>query len=108
VQDAPINSRTGKLVTLKPGTYLTSPSSNEYQGISYDVPNIRPINPVINLEYETSALLFECIGPISSWGNSTNKQKGRCWHALVDGKVLLVWDDCYLEENKQPIIKSAG
>ena len=76
-----INSPTGQLVTLKPGSYLRAPS--EISG--------QPVGPFVDVPKETSALLLDFQG-------SHTKS---LWHALVDGDVLLVGDDSYFEGPKR-------
>jgi hypothetical protein len=68
----------GKLVTLKPGSYLRAPLRSDSHA------------PFVHLDEETSALLLDFQGtPIGPSAKSL-------WHALAGGDVLLVWDDTCL------------
>ena len=65
----------GQLVKLRSGQYFIVPGAN------------RPAvgRPAVSLLEETNAVLLD-------------KQGKQCWHALVDGQVLLVWDHNFVEK----------
>ena len=82
---AVINSTNGRLVTLRPGRYwkvYTGPGENTSQGIDINVP--------------TNALLLEFQGKHNSSYVPNNET---CWHALVGGSVILVWESHFDLEN---------
>jgi len=68
-------SEQGQLVKLRSGQYFIVPGTG------------KPVSgrPAINLLEETNAVLLD-------------KQGKQCWHALVDGQVLLVWDHNFVEK----------
>lgn len=67
----------GRLVTLKPGKYFKAsiPAGSHPSKIKFDKP--------------TTALLVEY------QGRKTSNSDETCWYALVDGDVVLVWDDSF-------------
>ena len=65
----------GQLVKLKSGTYFTVPGAGT---------STTP-KPSLSLFENTNAVLLE-------------RQGKQCWHALVDGQVLLVWDHNFVEK----------
>jgi len=71
-----IDEKDGRLVTLKPGRYFAAYHDASFK-IQFDEP--------------TTALLLECQGK-KTWNSEET-----CWHALVDGDVILVWDDNFME-----------
>ena len=62
----------GRLVTLKPGTYPIIKGTNDTRHM-YD------------LKEERNALLLEFQG-------ARSKDMG-CWYALIDGDVIVAWED---------------
>lgn len=68
-------SNQGQLVKLQAGTYFTVPSMSK----------TKTGRPSMNLLEETSAVLLD-------------RQGKQCWHALVDGQVLLVWNHNFVEK----------
>jgi hypothetical protein len=78
IQQVP-EETTGQLTKLLPGSYFIVPG----------VGKTAIGRPSVSLIEETSAVLLE--------------QQGKtCWHALVDGQALLVWDHNFVEK---PIVK---
>ena len=57
-----------KLVTLHPGRYW----------------KVDPIHDSVVIKDPTNALLLDFQG--------RHKDKSECWHALVNGQVILVWE----------------
>ena len=76
----PSNNR---LVTLRPGRYwkVNSQDSNQTG---------------IDIRRPTNALLLEFQGYHSK---STDQE---CWHALVDGEVILVWESSFSHDGGLP------
>jgi hypothetical protein len=74
-----IDEKDGRLVTLKPGRYFTAYRNGEIASFK------------IQFDEPTTALLLECQGK-KAWNSEET-----CWHALVDGDVILVWDDNFTE-----------
>ncbi len=75
------NFSKNRLVTLKPGRYwkVNSQSGNdETKGFEIKDP--------------TNALLLEFQG--------SHSDRSECWHALVDGQVILVWESSFDGEVK--------
>lgn len=68
-------SEQGQLVKLRSGQYFIVP------GIGKSATG----RPAVSLVEETNAVLLD-------------KQGKQCWHALVDGQVLLVWDHNFVEK----------
>ncbi len=74
------NKDASKLVRLKPGRYLrVNESPSEW----------------LSIDSECSALLIENQGSGSKGSN--------CWHVLVDGSVLLAWDDNFGHQDHEAI-----
>ena len=72
-----------RLVTLKPGVYWKVDVESSY------VPLPRASTSV-ELKDPTNALLLEFQGK--------HRGKDECWHALVDGQVILVWGSSFDNE----------
>ena len=80
------NTTKGRLVTLRPGRYWTvhpPVDSNPIRGIDIAKP--------------TSALLLEFQG--KQYNSSYVPKNETCWHALVGGTVILVWESHFEKEN---------
>jgi len=75
------NLSKNRLVTLKPGRYWRVDAQD---GAS------KPAG--VDLKGPTNALLLEFQG--------AHHDRSECWHALVDGKVILVWESSFDEEIK--------
>ena len=75
----PINEKDGRLVTLKPGRYFKATRGGE----------VMPLK--LQFDEPTSALLLKYQGK-KTWNSEET-----CWHALVGGDVVLVWDDNFTE-----------
>lgn len=76
---SPIGEKDGRLVTLNPGKYFSAYCDGEASPLK------------IQFDEPTTALLLECQGK-KTWNSEET-----CWHALVDGDVILVWDDNFTE-----------
>jgi len=74
-----VEESTGQLTKLRPGTYFIVP------GVGKPAAG----RPSVSFVEETNAVLLE-------------RQGKSCWHALVDGQVLLIWDHHFVEK---PIVK---
>jgi len=74
-----IDEKDGRLVTLKPGRYFAADHAGEIASLK------------IQFDEPTTALLLEYQGK-KTWNSEET-----CWHALVDGDVILVWDDNFTE-----------
>ena len=80
------NSTRGRLVTLRPVRYWkvnVQPGEQSSRGLDIVEP--------------TSALLLEFQGKHN--GSYVPKDNETCWHALVDGTVILVWESHFKMEN---------
>ncbi len=75
------NLSKNRLVTLKPGRYWKvngQTDDDDRRGLELKDP--------------TNALLLEFQG--------NHSDRSECWHALVDGQVILVWESSFDEEIK--------
>jgi hypothetical protein len=70
--------RPGQLVRLKEGWYFCVKHDQESRSAE------RRIFPRAYIDKGEQGLILEHQG---------NKEDNQCWHILVDGKVLIAWDD---------------
>lgn len=78
------NAAQNRLVTLKPGTYWRVEPRDFTQHAD------------LRLTEPTNALLIEFQG---RHGGNRN-ENDECWHALVDGEVILVWGSSFNDSSK--------
>lgn len=77
------NLRDCQLVTLKPGQYWRARLNNPY------------VPADLKLKEPTSALLIEFQGL-----RRDGHEDDECWHALVGGQVVLVWESSFDKTEK--------
>ncbi len=75
------NLSKNRLVTLKPGRYW-----------KVNVQTSDEVSMGVELKDPTNALLLEFQG--------NHSDRSECWHALVDGQVILVWESNFDDEVK--------
>lgn len=81
------NTTRGRLVTLRPGRYWKVHTSSNKES-----------SPDLDIAEPTSALLLEFQG--NQYNSSYVPKNEACWHALVGGSVILVWESHFnLEKN---------
>ena len=73
------NTTRGRLVTLRPGRY-------------WKVHSVSRTSPTLSIDIDnpTSALLLEFQG--KQYNSDYVPNNEACWHALVGGNVILVWE----------------